>query len=219
MDKTAQNEDLRIRRTRKLLQEALIELTVEKGFAAITVRDITERAMVNRSTFYRHYLDKYDLLDQYMDDIYTLIADAPLHPQRAAQGEPEVPAGLLSLLRHIQQHSDFYRVMLGGQGDAKFIERFRQNAEQRYRYLLNLLYGPSAGDNPDLPPLDLRLSYASAASMGAILWWLEQGQAWSPERLAVWIGQLVSASVGLPLKIGVEVDPRPSITRARVHPG
>lgn len=210
MEKTAQNEDLRVRRTRKLLQEALIELTVEKGFAAITVRDISERAMVNRSTFYRHYLDKYDLLDQYMDEVYTLIADAPIQPGRAARGEPEVPAGLLSLLRHIQQYSDFYRVMLGGEGDARFIERYRQNAERRYRYLLNLLYGPSAGDNPDLPPLDLRLSYASAASTGAILWWLEHGQAWTPERLAIWIGQLVSASVGLPLRIGAEVDPQPS---------
>jgi AcrR family transcriptional regulator len=64
MEKAAQDqtEDLRVRRTRKTLQEALIALTIEKGFAAVTVRDITERAMVNRSTFYRHYLDKYELL-------------------------------------------------------------------------------------------------------------------------------------------------------------
>ena len=59
-------EDLRVRRTRKLLTQALIEGTVEKGFAALTVRDITRRAMVNRSTFYRHYLDKYDLLEQHL---------------------------------------------------------------------------------------------------------------------------------------------------------
>jgi AcrR family transcriptional regulator len=58
--------DLRVRRTRKLLKSALIELTIEKGFAAVTVQDIADRAMVNRATFYRHCLDKYDLLDQYM---------------------------------------------------------------------------------------------------------------------------------------------------------
>ena len=61
-------EDLRVRRTRKLLQQAFLECTIEKGFAALTVRDITERAMVNRSTFYRHYLDKYDLLEQYINE-------------------------------------------------------------------------------------------------------------------------------------------------------
>src|SRR5258708_1039661 len=70
--KLAQKEDLRVQRTRKLLQQALIELTVEMGFAAVTVRDITRRAMVNRSTFYRHYLDKYDLLNQYMADVQAL---------------------------------------------------------------------------------------------------------------------------------------------------
>jgi hypothetical protein len=68
-------EDLRVQRTRKLLQQALIELTVEKGFAAITVRDITKRAMVNRSTFYRHYLDKFDLLEQYMNELFGLTSE------------------------------------------------------------------------------------------------------------------------------------------------
>ena len=54
--------DLRIRRTHKFLQEAMIELVIEKGFDAITVGDIAERAMINRATFYRHYQDKYDLV-------------------------------------------------------------------------------------------------------------------------------------------------------------
>src|SRR6516162_8640216 len=51
--------DLRIRRTHHFLQEAMIELITEKGFEAITVGDIAERAMINRATFYRHYQDKY----------------------------------------------------------------------------------------------------------------------------------------------------------------
>jgi AcrR family transcriptional regulator len=43
-------EDLRVRRTRKLLTQALIELTIEQGFAAITVQDLAERAVANRAT-------------------------------------------------------------------------------------------------------------------------------------------------------------------------
>ena len=53
----ADSEDLRVKRTHKLLQEALIELTIQKGFAAIAVSDITKQAGVNRATFYRHYQD------------------------------------------------------------------------------------------------------------------------------------------------------------------
>ena len=81
MQKTNISEDLRIQRTRKLLQEAFIALTVEKGFAAITVRDITQRARVNRSTFYRHYLDKYDLLEQYMNELYALTSEEFFWPR------------------------------------------------------------------------------------------------------------------------------------------
>jgi AcrR family transcriptional regulator len=53
--------DPRVRRTRKLLQDALRSLIHEKRFSKISVQDITERATVNRATFYAHYLDKEDL--------------------------------------------------------------------------------------------------------------------------------------------------------------
>lgn len=55
--------DPRVRRTRALLQQAFFELMSEQGFQATTVQDITSRATVNRATFYAHYEDKYDLLD------------------------------------------------------------------------------------------------------------------------------------------------------------
>jgi len=57
--------DPRIRRTRKLLNQAFVDLMHEKGFQSITVQDIADRAEVNRATFYAHYEDKYDLLDSY----------------------------------------------------------------------------------------------------------------------------------------------------------
>ncbi|MFN8371426.1 MAG: TetR family transcriptional regulator [Anaerolineae bacterium] len=52
---TGEAEDLRVRRTRKMLAAGIDRPDRRKGFNTITVRDITERAMVNRSTFYRHY--------------------------------------------------------------------------------------------------------------------------------------------------------------------
>lgn len=55
--------DPRVKRTRKLLQQALIELLQEKNFSGISILDITERATVNRATFYAHFPDKYALLD------------------------------------------------------------------------------------------------------------------------------------------------------------
>lgn len=56
--------DPRIKRTRKLIQQAFNELLAEKGFGNITVQDVTERAEVNRATFYAHYPDKFALLEE-----------------------------------------------------------------------------------------------------------------------------------------------------------
>ena len=55
--------DPRIKRTRQLLQRALMELMREKSFQSITVQNIAERATVNRVTFYAHFEDKYALLE------------------------------------------------------------------------------------------------------------------------------------------------------------
>jgi AcrR family transcriptional regulator len=57
--------DPRVKRTRKLLQDALLELLAEKSFDAITVQDIAERSTINRATFYAHFVDKYELFASY----------------------------------------------------------------------------------------------------------------------------------------------------------
>lgn len=62
--------DLRIRRTRKMLQDAFMALMAEKPFADITVQDITERAMVNRGTFYDHFADKYALAEYSLREMF-----------------------------------------------------------------------------------------------------------------------------------------------------
>ncbi len=62
--------DPRIKRTRQLLQQALMELMAEKSFQAITVQDIAERATVNRVTFYAHFEDKYALLEYTMREMF-----------------------------------------------------------------------------------------------------------------------------------------------------
>ena len=58
-----EKEDPRITRTRGLLEQAFMEVVAEKGFQSVSVQDITDKAGVNRATFYAHFADKYALLD------------------------------------------------------------------------------------------------------------------------------------------------------------
>lgn len=61
-------KDPRVIKTRRLIQEAIFNLSKVKNFDAITVSDIAQKAEINRSTFYAHFHDKYDLLDSIVSD-------------------------------------------------------------------------------------------------------------------------------------------------------
>lgn len=67
--------DPRIRRTRKLIMDAFIELSSQKEFKDITVKDITAEAMINRATFYYHFEDIYDLLDKSLSEVLLVNLD------------------------------------------------------------------------------------------------------------------------------------------------
>jgi AcrR family transcriptional regulator len=70
------NDDPRVKRTRQLIRQAFINLTEEKGFKAVTIKDIAERATVNRATFYAHYEDKNALLNDLTEEaFYKMITD------------------------------------------------------------------------------------------------------------------------------------------------
>lgn len=82
--------DPRVKRTRKLLQQALTELMAEKSFRAITVRDIAARATLNRVTFYAHFSDKHALLESTIREMIhermrsELPEGAPFNPDNLA---------------------------------------------------------------------------------------------------------------------------------------
>ena len=77
------NQDLRVQRTKKALITTFSDLLETKSFDNITIQDLCEKANVRRSTFYRHFNDKYDLLNhivgkffnKFMKDILLFISD------------------------------------------------------------------------------------------------------------------------------------------------
>lgn len=73
--------DPRVKRTRALILQAFNGLLAEKSFDAISIQDVAETAQINRATFYKHFLDKYALLDhwveqQFRQEIETRVLDA-----------------------------------------------------------------------------------------------------------------------------------------------
>ncbi|HAT46810.1 MAG TPA: TetR/AcrR family transcriptional regulator, partial [Ktedonobacter sp.] len=112
--------NLRVRRTQKLLREALIELIEERGFEALTIGEMTERAMVSRAAFYRNYQDKYDLVEQIFEEAMSALLNAV--GDLGLEHPPEI---WVTFFEHIAQYERLYRALLGRKGSPWFVRKMR----------------------------------------------------------------------------------------------
>ena len=110
------SNDRRIRYTRYALQNALIVCMQQKPFNRITVREICETADINRSTFYMHYKDIYELLDEIEEQVYQEI-DAIFSKESPSIHNME------QLLDYVQTHKTLLECLLQ-QGSGLAISRF-----------------------------------------------------------------------------------------------
>ena len=116
----AKKVDRRIQRSRKLLQDALITLILEKGYDSITVQNIIDEANVVRSTFYDHYMDKDDLM---ANSLELLREELHQDMTKVDNGdENEAIIGSLALFRHIQEQHHLYKAMIGSGKTVKVFE-------------------------------------------------------------------------------------------------
>jgi AcrR family transcriptional regulator len=197
-------EDLRVRRTRKLLRDALVRLIETHGFEHLTVNAIADAAMINRVTFYRHFRDKNDLLERCMDDVFEELIGSRKPPVLEHHLDPmQAPLqNLVMVFEHVAYNADFYRVMLGQAGAGAFTARLRRYLEQEIETRLRFLRQNAA---PPAVPVGLDICFIASAYLGAIVWWLEHGSVYTPEQMAAYLLTLTVkgpyAVLGLPYEV------------------
>ncbi|UUZ84908.1 TetR/AcrR family transcriptional regulator [Paenibacillus sp. P26] len=98
-------QDPRVLRTRQLIREAFRDLLQRKGFDSITVKDIAQKATINRATFYAHYEDKYALLEEITEQAFR--ERIPEQVMNAREFTDEICDGLI-LFTH-RYIVDFYQ--------------------------------------------------------------------------------------------------------------
>lgn len=165
--------DPRTRRTRAMLRDALEQLASEKSFSSLSIKEVTSKAGLDRTTFYLHYSGLHALLedcarvlfDQMRIEIYAnKMVD---FRQDSAALEPFVA----SVFRHLEKHEKFYKSMLGKQGDPFFRALFQE-------LLSELIFEPIAQrSTPESCPgqSDMTFIFFSAGFAGLASWWLEKG--------------------------------------------
>src|SRR4026209_1950526 len=110
---TRPRPDRRVGKTRKALKEALTDVILEKGYEAVTVQDVIDRADVGRSTFYAHFTDKDDLL-------MAILADLEVPGPDTSRWKADDPAfaWTLELFRHFGSGKRLFKAVASSQSGA-----------------------------------------------------------------------------------------------------
>jgi len=168
MEKT----DRRIKRTHKLLQDALVDLTLEKGYDAITIRDITERADVGYATFFRHYPDKdallTDVLRSMKEDLQGLLLPYSLATN------PELTGKLI--FEYVENHSDLCKVLLNSTDTMSLIKPVQALGLQE----VETMFGPNLRGGL---PIEIVVNHLMSSLVMLLRWWLDNDSPYTPEQM------------------------------------
>ena len=172
------SEDRRARRSRKLLKQGFMDLLREKGFSRISVRDITERADVNRGTFYLHYPDTAALMrsveEDMLNEAQALIND---HLQEAMEGNSLRPL-FEPLLDYVVAHRDACATLFRNDSCSGFLEGIQKLACENGRPLLARRYSALTDEQ-----LTYFSSFVAFGLTGLMKTWFDMGMALRKERL------------------------------------
>lgn len=170
--------DRRIRKTKKQLRQGLTKLMEEKSVKDITVRELSDLVDINRGTFYLHYKDVFDMVEQIEKELFESFHDVlDKHPAKALNGNP-LPM-ILDIFRLIEENGDMCRALLSKNGDLAFVNRLKDLI--KYRCLNDWVQIFNTGKSQDF---EYFYSFIVAGCIGLIQNWLENDFKESPEHMA-----------------------------------
>jgi AcrR family transcriptional regulator len=178
---TTGGDDRRVRKTRRLLHEALVTLILERGWDAVSVRDVCEKADIGRSTFYVHFADKENLLLSGFDQLHEAMEQV--------RSSAKVPFGFLGpLAAHAAENARLLQALYGRQSGQSVQWRFRDVLASLVEAELKLLKVPKAAR-----PLLTR--FIAGGSADVLMSWLDHPRGVSPEQLSIELGRAARAAL------------------------
>lgn len=170
--------DPRVLRTRKMFEDALLELLEEKDYNKITVMELTERASLNRATFYLHYYEKNELLEQCLDSALEELRRSVKISDFEFTYDCEKPhPSFVRLLEKMMERSRFFKIMLAEEKVPYFTEKVLKVIEGLVEQGMEYLEKEKIKQR--VPSAILR-SYISSAYFGTIIWWLKNDMPYTP---------------------------------------
>jgi len=184
----AEKTDRRVKYTKLHLKESLIKLMQTNHISKISVKMLCEDADINRSTFYAHYSNPYELLRQLEQEVITEFGNY-LNKQDMTEHSDSTVEVMKKLLEYAAKNIDLFRVLLSENGDSEFNRYIMTLAQEQI--ILSLRSDQS---------LDQRTSeylqcFVTTGALKILQKWIQDGIVESPQQMAELISKLLSKGV------------------------
>ncbi len=170
--------DRRVKRSQQLLGDALLTLILNKGYDAVTIKDITQQADVAYVTFFRHYDSIDDLLQRRLaDELKDLRERIEAAARESQAGQGDTVAGQM-IFEHARDHRALFQVLLSSQGAL--------HARQHVHSTIASIFLDSCRPLHEsrLVPAEVAANHMAAALLSLIEWWLDNGMAYPTDHMA-----------------------------------
>lgn len=165
-------EDRRITMTRKMLKEALIELLKEKDIYHVSVRELCDKADVNRTTFYKYYGNQFDLLTDMEKDMLDYLS-------QTIKSNTEEPEKIVSsACSYLEKNIEFSRLIFNNNVDPDFASKLFA-MESLKKQTLQKFY-----DSKNETELEYIYQFLTCGIFSLIHLWLNKEVRESPEAFA-----------------------------------
>lgn len=181
--------DRRIRKTRSQLRAGLARLMQEKSIKEITVKELVEEVDINRSTFYLHYTDIYQMLDsiesELMDEITAAMQSLPADPINDGSSFPFIT----DMFYFLSKNQDICNALLGPNGDMAFVTKIERLIAETILERLNDRFPKEIKD------ITYAYAFCLTGCVGMVKTWLASTQQDTPEHMAKITYELICNTV------------------------
>lgn len=176
------DNDSRVKRTKKLIRKGLAELAKKKSINKITVKELTDLIEINRGTFYLHYKDIFDLVESIENSLYDEFNEIikTVNPNTIL----ETPIDILEkFCVFISENADAFVMLIGENGDANFVYRIGTVMNDAVFELFSSIY-----PEMDSERYSFTYEYCKYGSVGLIRCWIIENHDWTPRQVAeLWL--------------------------------
>lgn len=176
---TKELESAKVVHTKQLIKDKFIDLYINRSIDSIRIKEITDKAGINRGTFYIHYEDIYDLLGEVEDEMISALDKniSKIKELIAINSSLDtLKPVIIQNLEYIKERSKYFKAFLGANGSPSFLKKLKNIAKTKF--LDNLKTNNKSEEHGDY-----LIEYIVSANVGIIVYWLESGMKISADEL------------------------------------